>query len=80
MTHCLLNLFVFIYSPPPYAATCSRQQRGLAAIYRRASARPAAGSAKGCRELGGNHFLRSFGQGKEHREEFLAPKVCGTDF
>lgn len=48
MTHCLLNLFVFIYSPPPCAATCSRQHQGLAAIYRRASARLVAGLAKGC--------------------------------
>jgi len=70
VTHCLLNLFVFIYSPPPYAATCSRQHRGLAAIYRRASARLASSLAKGHQEWGEIIFLTLLAKEKSTERSF----------
>lgn len=80
MTHCLLNLFVFIYSPP--ALRCDVRQ----ATPRAGCDLPESLSAadvrlgKGVSGTEENHFLHSFGQGKEHGEELLVPKLCGTDF
>lgn len=71
VTHCLLNLYLFI----PSALRFGVQQAAPRAGPGRLSALPP--RALG---MGGKHFHHPVEQGKGARGELLAQKFCGTDF